>query len=120
MPVLLPILTTIGNVLRAPAIAAFLAGLAAQVLGWFSALFARGIAINLTIVTMIVGVALAFIASIEALVSGLTYVVPDSLSAGLSLFIPGNAIPCLSIVLASKVIRWVWEWQYYAITKVTS
>ena len=118
-PVLLPIITTVGNVLRAPAFAAFLAGLASQVLGWFTVLFTRRIAINLTIITLIVGVALGFIVAIKVLLAGLSFVVPNQLATGLSLFVPSNAVPCLSVILSAKVIRWVWVWQFYAITKIS-
>lgn len=119
-PLLLPVLTGVGNALRVPAIAAFLAGLATQVLGWFTVRFSRRVAMNLTVVAMVIGIALTFIIALKGLVAGLSYVAPPTLSQSLSLFIPSNAIPCISVILAAKVMRWVWVWQFYAINKVSS
>ncbi|WP_194089229.1 DUF5455 family protein [Vibrio hibernica] len=121
MPVfLLPIISGIGNLLRIPALIAFLAQLAATVLGWFALRLTRNVAINLTVLTMVIGLALTTALALSVIFSGLSYVVPPNLSEGFSLFIPDNAIPCLSAIFSARVIRWVWQWQFYAITKVSS
>ncbi|NNN47431.1 DUF5455 family protein [Vibrio sp. 2-2(8)] len=121
MPVfLLPILTGIGTALRVPAIAAFFAGLAANILAWFSARMARGLAINLTVITLIIGLATAVAASIYALAAGLSFIAPPYLSVAWGMLVPANAIPCMSAVLSARVIRWVWAWQFYVITKMSS
>ena len=117
---LLPVVNTVKNVLKVPAIAAFLAGLAGQILGFFTNFLTRKVAINLTIITMILGLALTVALSIKALATGLSYIAPPELVQGLSLFIPDNATYCVSIVFSAKVIRWVWSWQFYVITKVSS
>ncbi len=117
---LLPILSTVSGALRIPAIAAFLGGLAAQVLGWLSKRMARTLAINLTVLTMVGGLTIATSAALYSLFAGLSFVVPAYLQDGISLFIPDNAIPCMSAILAAKLIRWVWEWQFFTIMKVTS
>lgn len=121
MPVfLLPVLNSIGSALRLPALAIFLSQLAATILGWFATRLTRSVAINLTVLTMVFGLALTTSLAIYAVLSGLSYVVPPYLSQGFAYFVPDNAVPCLSAIFSARVIRWVWEWQFYAITKVSS
>ncbi|NVJ58002.1 MAG: DUF5455 family protein [Vibrionaceae bacterium] len=115
---LLPIVSSVGAALRVPALAIFLGQLGANILGWFAARMTRGLAMNLTILTMIIGVAALSALAIKSLITGLSYVVPPYLSLGFSFFVPSNAIPCLSAIFAARVIRWVWVWQFYAINKV--
>ncbi|WP_194586391.1 DUF5455 family protein, partial [Vibrio anguillarum] len=43
-----------------------------------------------------------------------------SLSVAWGMVVPANAIPCMSAVLSARVIRWVWAWQFYVITKMSS
>lgn len=119
MVALLPILSGVGSALRLPAIATFLAGLAAQLFGFLATRFTRQVAINLTIIGMIIGLATAVALSIYGVMASLSYVVPPYVNQGMSYFIPDNAIPCLSAIFSARVIRWVWEWQAYVITKVT-
>lgn len=121
MPVfLLPILNGLGAALRIPALAIFLGQLAATVLGWFAVRLSRGLAINITIVVMVIGLAAAMALSLMALIKGLSYIAPSYLSVGFSYFVPSNAIPCVSAIFSARIIRWVWMWQFYAITKVSS
>lgn len=120
MPVfLLPIINGLGNALKIPAIAIFLGQLASTVLGWFAIRLSRGLALNLTVLVMIIGLAAAVALSLLTVIKGLSYVTPDYLSVGFSYFVPANAIPCLSAIFSARIIRWVWMWQFYAITKVS-
>lgn len=121
MPVfLLPMISSISGALRIPAIAAFFAGLAANILSFFSVRFAKGIAINLTVVTLIVGLAATVAAAIYAIGSGISAVAPPFANQAWSYVVPSNAVPCLSAIFSARVIRWVWMWQFYVITKVSS
>ncbi|MUK67666.1 DUF5455 family protein [Aliivibrio fischeri] len=121
MPVfLLPIISGIGNVLRVPAIAAFIAGLAAQLVAWFSTFVARGVALNLAVIVIVVGLAVAISSGFWLMLEGISYVLPPEWSRGMAFITPSNAVPCLSTIAAARVTRWVWEWQIYAIHKATS
>lgn len=121
MPVfLLPIINGISGLLRLPALAVFLGQLAATILGFLATRVTRTVAINLTVLTMVLGLALTTALALSAIFSGLSYVVPPELSQGFAFFIPDNAIPCISAIFSARVIRWVWQWQFYAITKVSS
>ncbi len=116
---LLPVLSGIGSALRFPALASFLAGLAAQIFGFLATKYTKSVAINLTVIAMIIALATGFALSIKAVIAGLGYIAPPYLTQGFSYFIPDNAIPCLSAIFSARVIRWVWEWQFYVITKVS-
>lgn len=116
--VLLPVISSIASALSIPAIAAFFGNLAANILAWFATRVTKTAAINLTVVILVIGLAAAVAASIYALLGALSYAVPDYVSQGFSFFLPSNAIPCTSTILSARFIRWVWEWQYYAVTKV--
>ncbi|MGF1741466.1 DUF5455 family protein [Vibrio profundum] len=119
MPViLLPIISSVAGALRIPAIAMFFGSLAAQVMAFFARKLTRGFAINLTIVVMIIGLAAGLSAAIYALFGALSFVVPPALNQAVDFFLPSNSIPCFSAVMSARLLRWVWEWQYYAITKV--
>ncbi|AGN30002.1 VI protein [Vibrio phage VFJ] len=121
MPVfLLPIITGITGALRIPAIAAFLATLAANILSWFSERFTRAVAINLTVLTMVIGLALAAASAMYALAAGLAEITPPYVVDAWGMFVPSNAIPCVATIFSAKVIRWVWGWQFYVITKMSS
>jgi hypothetical protein len=118
MIALLPILGTIGNAMRLPALAAFLGGLSAKIFGFFFLRYTKQIAINLTIVTMIVGLATAVSYSIYALLTAIHFVAPSFISQAWGFFIPDIAVPCVSTILSARIMCWVWEWQVYIVTKV--
>ncbi|MUK93475.1 hypothetical protein GNP80_13645 [Aliivibrio fischeri] len=121
MPVfLLPLISGIGNVLRVPAIAAFIAGLTAQLVAWFSTFVARGIALNLAVIVVVVGLAVAISSGFWLMLEGISYVLPPEWSRGMAFITPSNAVPCLSTIASARVTRWVWEWQIYAIHAATS
>lgn len=117
---LLPVLTTASKALKVPALAAFIAGLAANIMAWFSKRLARGLVINATILTLIFALTLALSATLYAMATALSYVVHPAINQSWSLFMPSNAIPCLSTILSAKLVRWVWMWQYFAIVKMAS
>lgn len=117
---LLPLLTGVSNALRLPALVMFISNLAAQLLTWFALKLTRNVAIKLTVITSIIGLAALITASIYAIADALQYIAPPSLSLGFSYFIPDNAVPCLSAIFSAKVVRWVFEWQFYTVDKVSS
>ncbi|MBY8232004.1 DUF5455 family protein [Vibrio fluvialis] len=120
MPVfLLPVLNGVSKALKIPALAAFLATLATNVLSFFVNLkFARSVAINLTVISMVVGLTLAAIAAVYAIGSGLFYVVPPFIPQAWGMFVPTNAVPCVSAIFSARLVRWLWSWQFYVITKM--
>ena len=115
---LLPILSSVGSALSVPAIAAFIGGIATKVFEFFFLKFTKQMAINLTIVTMIIGMATATSYAIYALLTGLHYLVPPFLSQAWGFFVPDIAVPCTSALLSARVMRWAWEWQVYAVTRI--
>ncbi|CCO48890.1 conserved membrane hypothetical protein [Vibrio nigripulchritudo SOn1] len=120
MIALLPILTTVGNFARLPALAAFLGGIASQLLTFFATRFTRTVAINLTIVTMIIGLAYVTSMGIYTALTGLSFIVPDWIDTAFGFFVPNNAVPCASVVLSARLMRWVWEWQAWVILRMAA
>ena len=115
---LLPILSGISGAMSLPALAAFLGGLATKVFEFFFLKFTKQMAINLTIVTMIIAMATATSYAIYAMLTGLHFLVPPFLSQAWGFFVPDVAVPCVSTILSARVLRWAWEWQVYAITRI--
>ncbi|MCC4795396.1 DUF5455 family protein [Vibrio lentus] len=118
MIALLPILSTVGNVLRLPALAAFLGGLATKVFELFFIRFSKQMAINLTVVTMIIGMATAASFTIYAMLTAIHFLVPPFLSQAWGFFVPDIAVPCVSTIMSARVMRWAWIWQMYTITRI--
>lgn len=116
---LLPLLAGTANLLRIPAIAVFFGGLAAQLVAWFTTFVSRGIALNLAVIVFVVGLAVVISASFWLMLEGISYALPPEFSRAMGMITPSNAVPCLSTVASAKIARWVWEWQIYAIHKVT-
>ena len=112
---LLPILTAAGTALRVPALAAFFAGLAGEIVALFAKWFTRRTAIQLGIVASVVALATALFATIELSIASISVVMPSYVRQGLDMCIPANFAPCVSLVLGAKVVRWVWIWKVHFI-----
>ena len=117
---LLPLIAGTAAATRASAIAVFIGGLAAQVVAWLSVFVARGVALNLAVIVIVAGLAVAVASGFWLSLEGLSYVLPPEFSRGMGLITPSNAVPCLSTIAAAKIARWVWVWQINAIHGVTS
>lgn len=118
IPALLPIISGIAGAARLPALAAFLGGLASQILTFLATRFTRTVAINLTIVTMIIGLAYVTSLGIYTALTGLSYVIPDWMDKAFGFFVPNNAVPCVSVILSARLMRWVWEWQAWVVLRM--
>ncbi|HCH6425976.1 TPA: DUF5455 family protein [Vibrio parahaemolyticus] len=100
---LLPIVSTIGTALRLPALVAFISQIATTLFGWFFIAKARNVTINLVILTLLIGLTVTLTLAIYTLAAGM--------------FIPNNAVPCVSAIYSARLLRWVWEWKFYAIVR---
>lgn len=105
---LLPIVSTIGTALRLPALVAFISQIATTLFGWFFIAKARNVTINLVILTLLIGLTVTLTLAIYTLAMW-------SQAAGM--FIPNNAVPCVSAIYSARLLRWVWEWKFYAIVR---
>ncbi len=121
MPLLLPLLSMLGAVGEAmsiPAIATFLASLAADIFAMLAKKFGRTLAMNATIILLIVTMTVALIMTINGMFMALSYVVPPYLSQAMALIVPSNLVPCMSLWFSAKTIRWAWTWHFYYIHSV--
>ncbi|OHY89620.1 DUF5455 family protein [Vibrio rotiferianus] len=114
---LLPIIGTIGTALRLPALVGFIAQIATTLFGWFFIAKARNVTINLVIITLLIGLTVALTLAIYTMGAGLSYVVHPKWSQAAGMFIPSNAVPCISTIYSARLLRWVWEWKFYAIVR---
>jgi hypothetical protein len=116
MPALfLPILAGAANLLRLPALAAFLASLFAQIVAFFAQFFAVKTAMQLGVVASVVALTVGFFATIKALLIGIVIVAPPDFAQAMSLIIPNNLPICMSAIVSAHVVRWVWIWQVHFI-----
>lgn len=115
---ILPLVSSIAGALSIPALAMFFGNLAAQMIAWFAAKVTKQAAIILTVIIMVIGLAAGLAAGIYALLTGISYLTPPFLNEAFSFFVPNNAVPCFSACISARFMRWVWEWQAYAIMKV--
>lgn len=118
MPVfLLPIITAAGTLLRFPAIAAFIAGLAAEFVSFFFRFFSLKTAIQLAVIATVVTLSLAAFTAIKSLMLALTFVAPPFFIQAMSLIVPDNFAICATTIASAHVVRWVWEWKIYFIMR---
>jgi hypothetical protein len=120
MPIIFGILGSIASVARLPALAAFLGGIFAQVVGLFATKFTISTAIQVGAIASIVGLTLILLVAFKTLMFGLTAAFPPFYSQAMSLIIPTNLLPCLTAIMSAKIVRWVWIWQVYFIQSVAS
>ena len=113
---LLPILGSIGTALRIPALATYIAGLAATMVAFFVTWFSKRVAINLTIITLVFGLTVGIFTVIKASLAGISVVAPPYFLDAMNMITPNNFWPCASAIFSAKIIRWVWVWKVHFIT----
>lgn len=112
---LLPIITGAANLMRLPALVAFLAGIFGQLVAFFAKWMTTKLAMQLTIITALVALTVAAFAAIKSLMLGISLVAPDYLVNAASLVIPDNAALCVASLISAHAIRYVWVWKVYFI-----
>ena len=113
--ILLPIIAGAANLMRLPALVAFLAGIFGQIVAFFAKWVSTKIAMQLTILTALVGLTVAVFTGIRTIMLGISVIAPDYLVQAASLVVPDNAALCLSSIISANVIRYVWVWKVYFI-----
>lgn len=118
MPVfLLPIIAGAAALMRIPAVAVFLAGIAAEFVKFFFRFFNIKVAIQLGIIASIVTLTFAAFTAIKASMLALSFVAPPSWIQAMSLIVPNNLGVCASVIASAHVVRWVWIWKVYFIMR---
>ena len=100
MPVLLGI----------PWLAGVLGSVFTGLVTFFSAHLSKRIAMTAAAVSAISLLTIGFYATLEGLVSAISYAAPSYVSQGASLVLPSNTQACLSAILTAYVARWVYDW----------
>jgi hypothetical protein len=94
-----------------PWLAAVLGGIFSSVFAYFANFLTKRLAITAAVVAVIVGVTTAFFAAIAAIVSGISAVAPEQVSAAVGLVVPSNATFCISAYMSALLLRWAYQWQ---------
>lgn len=93
-----------------PWLAGVLGGLFASVFSYFAQYLTKRIALVVTVIAVLVTLTASMFTALQAIITGLSYAVPASISEGMALLIPDNALPCLTAVISAHVIRYVYDW----------
>ena len=109
--ILLPLISSIGSMLRLPALATFLATLVGNFIAFFAKWFTTRTATQLGIIAAIATLTVGMIALIKTLILSITLVAPPLFTQAMSLVVPSNAPACISALVSAHTTKWVWQWQ---------
>jgi hypothetical protein len=93
-----------------PVLAAFLGGLFTQLVAWLGQVLAKRWAIRVALIAFVLTVTATFIAAIEALITGLSVVMPVEVGVAASWVVPDNAVTVVGIRISAEFLRWVYDW----------
>lgn len=91
-----------------PWLATAIGGFLTTTIAFFASFLTRRFAIIAAVITVVVSLTVAFIATIEGLIAGINYVSPDM--AGVFAIVPGNFSACLSVIVTAKMLKWAYSW----------
>ena len=77
-------------------------------IGFFASFLTRRLAIIAAVITVVISITTAFIAALEGLISGISYVAPDL--SGVFAILPGNFSVCVSAIITTKMLAWAYSW----------
>lgn len=121
MPVfLLPIISGAANLLRLPALAAFLGIIFAHLVSFFAQWFTVKTAMQLGIIAAVVSLTLGLFLTVKALILGIAVIAPPQFTLAMALIMPNNLPLCMSAIVSANVVRWVWIWQVHWIEMYAS
>jgi len=93
-----------------PALSLFLGSLFGGLLSFFTKFLTKRIAITVAIITAIAAATAVFLSAVEALYLGISAALPQSVIIGASWVAPGNLTACISAILATKGLAYVYVW----------
>jgi hypothetical protein len=117
---LLPIISSVGSLLRLPALATFFATMLGNFIAFFAKWFTARTATQLGIIAAIASLTIGMIALIKTLILSISLVAPPLFSQAMSLIVPDNAPICISALVSAHTIKWVWQWQVRFIESYSS
>jgi hypothetical protein len=109
--ILLSLISSVGSLLRLPALATFFATMLGNFIAFFAKWFTARTATQLGIIAAITSLTIGMIAFIKALILSIALVAPPLFTQAMSLVVPDNAPICVSALISAHTIRWVWQWQ---------
>lgn len=116
---LLSLVSSVGGLLRLPALATFFATMLGNFIAFFAKWFTARTATQLGVIATIATLTIGMIALLKTLIASIALVAPPMFIQAMSLIVPDNAPICLAVLVSAHTIKWVWLWQvrfieYYA------
>ena len=94
-----------------PLLATFLGGLFASLVEFLTKYVTKRLAIFIALIAALVALLTATIASLNALIAGISLALPAFINDAMSWLVPSNLDDCIAIAVSAKVIVWVASWQ---------
>ena len=96
-------------------IGSFLAGLAGSLTAFFAKYLTKKLAITAGALTAIAAVTTAFWLAIKSSIAAIGLITPPFFNEAMAFIVPWNLEVCISLIIAARVMRYVYEWKVYAI-----
>lgn len=82
---------------------------------WIVQWFTKRTAISLGLIAAIVTLTVAIFAAINVIIDAIVVTAPDGLTQACSWVLPSNTFICVSAIMSSRILKWVWQWQVHFI-----
>lgn len=92
------------------ALAAFIGGLIASLIGWFAKYVTKRLAITAALISAIVVVTSATWAGVSAAIEAVLVLAPPQIETAADLFLPTNWLAAILAVYSNKVVIWGYRW----------
>ena len=93
-----------------PWLAGALGSLFTSVVGFFAHYMTRKAALVPAALVSITALTGVFFAALQGSLAGLSMAVPPEVSAGVTMIMPSNLVPCATIVLTARTLHWAYSW----------
>lgn len=93
-----------------PFIAGLIGGIAGELIKFFAKFFTRKIAVAAGAVGACLLLLTAFASLLYASIGAITYTLPDEYARAMTLFMPDNLVPCISVVMTGRIAKYSYEW----------
>lgn len=114
-----PFVSGISTAMRIPAIATFISGIILSIFNFFAKFAVKRWALTAAMITVLIGMMTALLASIRVILATIHLAMPESFSAGIAFFIPEVSQVYLSACLSVQFLAWVYSWQFWFLNRMT-
>ncbi|OEE69469.1 DUF5455 family protein [Vibrio genomosp. F6] len=119
LPAIIPAIGAIAAATRLTALATLIASAFATAGTMLVTTITMGFATRLIAVALLAAVTGAGILGIVTIGDLVTFYAPPQFNQAMSLVVPDNSTFSLGTIIAAKIARWVYTWQFYIIDKLS-